>query len=112
MMLESATTIGIFLAVLVCVPLFLKWYKQRLPGSGVGTGGQSRFISAVAVGPHQRVVTIEVGPEGRRVWLTLGVTGQAISCLHSVEVGLAAPEALPPQPSEVQIEGVQGVVLK
>jgi len=40
-------------------------------------------LSAVAVGPHQRVVTLEVGPAHDRVCLVLGVTAQSISCLHS-----------------------------
>lgn len=85
-MMESAVSVGIFLVLLACLPFALKWFKQRTAGLSGELGGQSRFISALAVGPHQRVVTVEVGPEGQRVWLTLGVTAQAISCLHSVEV--------------------------
>lgn len=87
-MMESVVSVGIFLVLLACLPLALKWFKQRAPGLNGEMGGQSRFISALAVGPHQRVVTVEVGPEGRRVWLTLGVTAQTISCLHSVEVSV------------------------
>jgi flagellar protein FliO/FliZ len=30
------------------------------------------------------VVTVEVGPEGARTWLVLGVTGQSITCLHTL----------------------------
>lgn len=86
MITQSLVTIGIFLALLACVPLALKWIKVRVPGNQVLANAQTRFISALAVGPHQRVVTVEVGPEGRRVWLTLGVTAQSISCLHSVDV--------------------------
>lgn len=86
-MMQSAISVGVFLVLLACLPVVIKWYKQRTPGLGGHAGGQSRFISALAVGPHQRVVTVEVGPEGQRVWLTLGVTAQEISCLHSVEVG-------------------------
>lgn len=112
MMLESAAAVGIFLAALACVPLFLKWYKQRAPGNGGSFGSQSRFISAMAVGPHQRVVTIEVGPEGRRVWLTLGVTAQSISCLHSVEVGPVAQAQLHGEQLGSQANDLQGVVVK
>jgi flagellar protein FliO/FliZ len=89
-MMESAVSVGIFLLLLACAPLVLKWYKQKVPGAGGEIGGQARFISALAVGPHQRVVTVEVGPQGRRVWLTLGVTAQSISCLHQVDVGATA----------------------
>ncbi len=85
-MMQSAVSVGVFLVLLACVPFILKWYKQRAPGGNGEVGGQARFISALAVGPHQRVVTVEVGPEGSRVWLTLGVTAQEISCLHSVDV--------------------------
>jgi flagellar protein FliO/FliZ len=85
-MTQSWILVGAFLGVLVCLPLLLKWIKQRVPGRFADASGQSRFVSALAVGPHQRVVTVEVGPEGKRVWLTLGVTGQTISCLHCVDV--------------------------
>lgn len=85
-MTQSLVTVGMFLVVLACIPFALRWLKQRTAGVNRESGGQSRFISALAVGTHQRVVTVEVGPEGRRVWLTLGVTAQEISCLHSVEV--------------------------
>lgn len=69
--------------------MVLKWVKQRAPGRFADVSGQSRFISALAVGQHQRVVTVEVGPEGKRVWLTLGVTAQNISCLHCVDVDIS-----------------------
>lgn len=88
-MTQSWILVGAFLAALVCLPLLLKWIKQRVPGRFADASGQSRFVSALAVGPHQRVVTVEVGPEGKRVWLTLGVTGQTISCLHCVDVDAA-----------------------
>lgn len=90
-MTQSLLLVGLFLAVLACLPFAVKWLKQR---STVGTAlstEQSRFISAVAVGPNQSVVTVEAGPEGARVWLTLGVTPQAITCLHVAQAGGQAP---------------------
>lgn len=89
-MTQSWILVGAFLGVLVCLPMLLKWLKQRVPSRFASVSDQSRFVSALAVGPHQRVVTVEVGPEGKRVWLTLGVTGQSISCLHSVEIDAVA----------------------
>lgn len=97
-MTQSWILVGGFLGVLVCLPLLLKWIKQRVPGRFADVSGQSRFISALAVGPHQRVVTVEVGPEGKRVWLTLGVTGQTISCLHCVDIGAADSVSAAQQP--------------
>jgi flagellar protein FliO/FliZ len=90
-MAESLVPVGIFLLLLGCLPFALKWIKQRTPGASGQGSAQTRFVSALAVGPHQRVVTVEVGPEGQRVWLTLGVTAQGISCLHCVNVTPSLP---------------------
>lgn len=87
-------SVGVFLLLLACLPLALKWIKQRSVGATSQSIGSTRFISALAVGPHQRVVTVEVGPEGRRVWLTLGVTAQEICCLHRIEVDGPQSEAV------------------
>lgn len=104
--LQSLVSVAVFLALLACLPLLVKWLKQRSMVLGQREpGGRSRFISALAVGPHQRVVTVEVGPDGNRVWLTLGVTAQHISCLHSVPVNPAADDGRKPasQPTLVQL---------
>lgn len=79
-------SVAVFLLVLVCVPFFVRWIKQRVPGQVDVSVGQSRVVSSLSVGPQQRVVVVEVGPKGRRVWLTLGVTLQGISCLHTITI--------------------------
>ncbi len=94
-MTQQLLLVGAFLVLLACLPWALRRLKLRSGLSHAEAGGQSRFISAVAVGPHQRVVTVEVGPENARVWLTLGVTAQAIHCLHTAPVAtseMAAPQ--------------------
>ena len=96
-MTQSWILVGAFLGVLVCLPMVLKWVKQRTPGRFSDVSGQSRFVSALAVGQHQRVVTVEVGPEGKRVWLTLGVTAQNISCLHCVDVDAPGATGVTPR---------------
>lgn len=104
-MTPSLLPVGIFLVVLALMPWGIKWVRGRLATGSGEIGGQARIVSAVAVGPHQRVVTVEVGPEGARIWLTLGVTPQAISCLHSAPLGsvnIASSEVLSPHP-EVRI---------
>ena len=103
-MTQTLISVGLFVVLLALAPLALKWVQRRAAGGAAGITSSSRVVSAVAVGPHQRVVTVEVGPEGGRVWLTLGVTAQAITCLHSV-----ALEA-PTQPSPHQaIQSTPGV---
>lgn len=90
-MSQSLLSVGVFLLVIACLPFTVKWFKVRRGGDFRQVGGQAKLISALAVGPHQRVVTVEVGPPGERVWLTLGVTAQSITCLHSGSVELIVP---------------------
>ncbi len=78
----------IFLVVLLAlIPLGVKWLQRRLAAvPWGGTTQVSKVVSAVAVGPHQQVVTVEVGPAHARVQLVLGVTAQSITCLHQSSV--------------------------
>ena len=96
-MTQSIITVGLFLALLACMPLAVKWLQKRNAAGGVPPDGQSRLVSAVAVGPHQRVVTVEVGPVGARHWLTLGVTQQNITLLHTTTLpsnGVSKPSGI------------------
>jgi flagellar protein FliO/FliZ len=85
-MTQAIFSVVAFLVLLALVPFGIRWIQRRAPGGASATGA-SRIVSAIAVGPHQRVVTVEVGPEGARTWLVLGVTAQSITCLHSAAVG-------------------------
>lgn len=89
-MTQTLLFVGLFVVLLALVPSGLKWLQRRAGGGAAGIATASRIVSVVAVGPHQRVVTVEVGPEHARVWLTLGVTAQTITCLHS-----ATPDVKP-----------------
>ena len=77
--------------ILVCLPFLLKWFKERSGLAAAEVGSHAKLVSALAVGPHQRVVTVEVGPEGSKQRLILGVTAQAITCLHTMPVEPAPP---------------------
>lgn len=74
--------VAVFLVVLACLPLLTKWLVRRNILGSKTTQGASKLVSVVAVGPSQRVVTVEVGPEHDRAWLVLGVTAQQITFLH------------------------------
>ena len=103
-MTQSLISVGLFVLLLALIPVGLKWVQRRSSVSGGGAAMASKVISAVAVGPHQRVVTVEVGPEDARIWLTLGVTAQTITCLHSAALAprsaIAAPTALACEPGQ------------
>jgi flagellar protein FliO/FliZ len=106
-MTQSLITVVLFIVVIACLPFAVKWIKQQTGGQLGGLVSQAKFISAVSVGPNQRVVTVEIGPEGKRVWLTVGVTPQAITCLHTSAIdqksGAAASIAATLTPS-TQVE--------
>jgi len=83
-MTQTVVSVALFLVLLALLPLGIKWVQRRALGGAATVAAASKIVSAIAVGPHQRVVTVEVGPEGARTWLILGVTAQSITCLHSV----------------------------
>lgn len=84
MMGQTLLVVVLFVAAIAMLPWAIKWIQRRAQGGTAAASGNARVVSAVGVGPHQRVVTVEVGPEGARTWLVLGVTGQSITCLHTV----------------------------
>lgn len=87
-MTQTIISVAVFLALLALLPVGIRWMQRRIPG-GSSAATASKIVSAIAVGPHQRVVTVEIGPDGARTWLVLGVTAQTITCLHSVAVSQA-----------------------
>lgn len=85
-MTQTVLSVALFVFLLALVPVGLKWVQRRASTATSDSLVAARVVSAVAVGPHQRVVTVEVGPADARTWLTLGVTAQAITCLHVAAV--------------------------
>lgn len=81
-MTSTLFIVALFAVAIALIPYGIKWLKARTALGGMGAMDASRIVSAVAVGAHQRVVTLEVGPSHARIWLTLGVTTTTINCLH------------------------------
>jgi flagellar protein FliO/FliZ len=100
-MTQSLLLVALFVALLACLPWAIKRLRLRTPAGALAAGAAPRLVSSLAVGPQQRVVTVEVGPAGGRVQLVLGVTGQSIRCLHT----LASPEAAPPSVADAVAPG-------
>ena len=81
-MSQQAGYIAVFLVAIACLPWLTKWLMARNAlGKGATVNG-AKILSVVAVGPTQRVVTLEAGPEHDRLCLVIGVTSQHITCLH------------------------------
>ncbi len=69
-----------FLLVLVAIPFALAALR-RTRHFGVGRRPVIRLTGGLALGPRERIAVVEVG--GR--WLVLGVTGQSIQLLTTLD---------------------------
>ncbi|MGE4330259.1 MAG: FliO/MopB family protein [Diaphorobacter sp.] len=79
---QTLLLVVLFVGALAALPWLIRRLQQRQAGLQSPAGAAARVLSAVAVGPQQRVVTVEVGPAQQRTVLVLGVTAQQINCLH------------------------------
>ncbi|WP_369803323.1 FliO/MopB family protein [Pseudorhodoferax sp. Leaf267] len=84
---QTLLLVALFVAALAMLPWLVRWLQRRTQGGMAAAGLSSRLVGALAVGPQQRVVTVEVGPPGARTWLVLGVTPQSVNLLHSMPAG-------------------------
>ena len=90
---QTLALVAIMVVLLAMLPAAVKWLQARANSRAPGQAMTTRLVSAVAVGPHQRVVTVEVGPPAARTMLILGVTQQSVSCLHSVALTSEGPRS-------------------
>ena len=89
----------LFIGVICALPWLVKWVQRR---TGKGLGAQentSRLVSVLALGPQQRLMTVEVGTGDERIRLVLGVTAQSITCLHSQALAAVPAPPLPSPPA-------------
>lgn len=97
-MVQTLLLLVLFVGGMALLPWAVRrWQAQANLNKGVR--GAGKVISAIAVGPQQRVVTVEVGPVSARTWLVLGVTAQQIQCLHVCPVPPGEQAPLEPVPS-------------
>lgn len=92
----TSSLLLLFLVVgaLACLPWLVKRWQSRLQATRNLQGVSAQVLASVAVGPSQRVVTVEVGQGAQKTCLVLGVTAQSIHCLHV----LGQPAAQTPPP--------------
>lgn len=115
-MTQTLVAVVLFVGAMAALPWLVRRLQLRHAVGGQAAGTASRVVSAVAVGPHQRVVTVEVGPEHARAWLVLGVTAQQVSCLHVLSPAqtgdgrVAAPGCSPF--AREMVEAASGVPVK
>ena len=81
-MAQTLLVVVLFVAAMALLPWLVRRVKQRQSALGGAAAAASRVLSAVSLGPQQRLVTVEVGAGAARTCLVLGVTAQQITCLH------------------------------
>ena len=86
-MTQTLLVVVLFVGAMAMLPWLVRRLQQRRVAGGSTGASASRVLSAVAVGPQQRVVTVEDGPDHARTVLVLGVTTQQINCLHVLPAG-------------------------
>ena len=82
-MTQTLLLVILFVGGIASLPWLVRRVQQRQKHFAGAAGAAPRVLSAIAVGPQQRVVTVEMGGDGERTTLVLGVTPQSIRCLHT-----------------------------
>lgn len=104
-MTQTLLVVVLFVGAMALLPWAVRRLQQRHGMGSPASGAIAKVVSAVAVGPQQKVVTVEVGPEHARTCLVLGVTPQNISCLHVLPMqAVASPAARHSGPTAFQSE--------
>lgn len=81
---QSWVLVGLLVGGIACLPALVRWLQAQR-NSNQSPVAQGKVISALAVGPQQRVVTVRVGAAESEVTMILGVTPGSIQCLHKWE---------------------------
>ena len=91
---SSLLVLLIMIGALAALPWLLKRWQQRQQIARTGSAASAQVLASVAVGPSQRVVTVEVGHGAHKTCLVLGVTAHNVHCLHV----LGQPASAQPAP--------------
>ena len=101
-MLQNAAPAVVLLILMVGIAWLLQRYRRHLPGAAQRAGPALQVLGGVALGPQQRVVTVQVGQGEQAVCLVLGVAAGSITALHQLPMPTVAADpsapAIPPGP--------------
>ena len=106
-MLQNALPAFGLLVLMMLVAWLLKRSRHQIAGLSGHTGPSLRVINSLALGPQQRVVTVQVGQGEDGVCLVLGVTATSVTALHQLPCP-AAPEV--PTPTATAAPGFAGLL--
>lgn len=94
-MSDSLIPLILFVGAVASLPWLLRQFQTRMGAKGALTAG--RVVSALAVGPQQRIVTVQISSNGQDLTMVLGVTPSSVTCLHKWDAGagVGAPTRAP-----------------
>lgn len=99
----SLLALVVVVAAMAALPWLLRRLQQRTQAARGVVGVQGQVVHALALGPGQRVVTVELERDGQRTCLVLGVSPQHIQCLHvwgtAADPNPAVPTPVDPVPA-------------
>ncbi len=98
-MLQNAAPAIVLLIVMVGIAWLLQRYRRHLPGATHRAGPSLQVLGGVALGPQQRVVTLQVGQGEQAVCLVLGVTAGSVNTLHQMPLPEAPADTTATAPS-------------
>lgn len=88
-MLKNAAPALVLLLIMMIVAWMLQRYRRHIPGATRQTGPALHVMSTLALGPQQRVITLQVGQGESGVCLVLGVAPGGITALHTLPLPAA-----------------------
>jgi flagellar protein FliO/FliZ len=88
-MLQNAAPALVLLVLMMLVAWMLQRYRRHLPGTSRHTGPALQVMNSLALGPQQRVITLQVGQGESGVCLVLGVAPGGITALHTLPLPAA-----------------------
>ncbi|MFP8779474.1 FliO/MopB family protein [Hydrogenophaga sp. RWCD_12] len=97
-MIQNAAPAVVLLIVMVGIAWLLQRYRRHLPGAAHRAGPALQVLGGVALGPQQRVVTVQVGQGEQAVCLVLGVSPGSVTALHQMPLPTAASEPVDAAP--------------
>lgn len=82
-----------FFVVVAAIP-FALWLLRRSGYRGAGQDGILRTVSSLSLSPSQRVVVVELMQGAASRWLVLGVSGDRITPLTTLDAPAEVPESI------------------
>lgn len=94
-MLQNALPAVGLLVLMMLLAWALQRWKKHLPGIAAPAGPTLKVLNTVAVGPQQRLLSVQVGEGPYAQCLVLGVTPGSIQALHRMPMPTPAEAGAP-----------------